>query len=141
MWKIGFRKKCKNACIAVWRTLPKLGKSAEVLYEAVLGRGQALKDLMELQYGSGWLHSELPDPKESISRMFNGMIFITLEKEAIHLWFLKGKREIQYERKRIDEIGLVVKKASKEIRYAFKCENRSLDEPGEHQRSVFLAPS
>jgi len=84
----------------------KAWKSAEVLYEAVLGRGQALKDLMELQYGSGWLHSELPDPKESISRVISGMttpiLFIALEKEAIHLWFLKGRREIQYERKRID---------------------------------------
>lgn len=141
MWKIYFRKKCKNAYTAVWRTLLKLGKPAEALYEAELGRGQALKELMELQYGSGWLHSELPDPKETISRMVNGMstpiLFIALEKEVIHLWLLKGKGKIQYEKKNIDEIALVVKKASKEIRYAFKCENRSLDEPGEHQRSLY----
>lgn len=119
----------------------KLEKPEEALYEAELGRGQALKELMELQYGSGWLHSELPDPKETISRIISGMttpiLFISLEKEVIHLWFLKGKGEILYKRKRIDEIATVVKKASKEIRYAFKCENRSLDEPGEHQRNIY----
>lgn len=72
-----------------------------------------------------------------ISDMTTPILFISLEKEAIHLWFLKGKGEVLYKRKRIDEIGTVVKKASKEIRYAFKCENRSLDEPAEHQRNIY----
>ena len=123
--KISFRKKCKNAYTGLCRALLKLGKADEALYEAEKGREQILKKLME--YGTGWLHSESPDPKDKMSRILSGMttptLFATLGKERINLWLLKGK-EIHCEKRRTDKIPSLMKKASKEIRYVFKCDNR-----------------
>ena len=117
-WKISLRKKCKNAYTALWRTLVGLGKTDEAFYVAEQGRALALKDLMELRYDVECPHAELSDPKETIPRILSEMstptLFFALESENINLWLLKGK-EIHYEKKKIEDATLLMKRMFKEF--------------------------
>ena len=139
VWKISFRNTCHYSYTALWRTL-KLHKYDEALLVAEKGRGQALKDLMKLQYESELLPAQTFEAEETISDMLSHIskqtVFVALESSTIYLWVICEGRRIHFRQNEVDRENAVTalenlrENAFKEIRGAaqVRCENRSLED-------------
>ena len=140
VWKISFRNACHYSYTALWRVLLRLQRSEEALCVAEQGRGQALTDLMKLQYGSELLGIQTFENEETISDMLSHIythtVFVALASDTIHLWNVRKGKDIQFRQKKVEREDAVTfleclrQNAFKEIRGAgqVRCENRSLDE-------------
>ena len=100
VWKVNFRDKHQAAYTALWTTLVKLSKTDEALSAAEQGRGQALTDLMELQYGLKLSPSESFDLKKIMSSTLldvsTQIVFVALEDKKTNLWVLSQENGIQF---------------------------------------------
>ena len=98
--KVNFRDYHQAAYTALWTTLVKLSKTDEALSAAEQGRGQALTDLMELQYGIKLPPSGSFDLKEIISSrvvdVSTQIVYVALEDKKINLWVLSQGNEVQF---------------------------------------------
>ena len=100
VWKVNFRDQHQHAYTALWTTLVKLSKTDEALSAAEQGRGQALTDLMELQYGLKLPSSESFDFKEIMSSIVldvsTQIVFVALEDKKTNLWVLSQGHGVQF---------------------------------------------
>ena len=165
-WKINLRNLYKEPYTALWNVLLEQNKTDEALLTAERGRGQALMDLMERQYGLNLAH---PQPGVQIGRataivnylskqmgrvseisryISSPTVFLTVGTEAINFWVLKTGEEPSYVQKKIDqkyfnEDAMHSLKSLNEDAYSkigvldgVKCDNRSLDEPTEERMAA-----
>ena len=100
VWKVNFRDEHQSAYTALWTTLVKLSKTDEALSAAEQGRGQALKDIMDIQYGLKLPLSESFDLKEIMSSIVldvsTQIVFVALECEKTNLWVFSQGRGVQF---------------------------------------------
>ena len=100
LWKINFRDQHQTAYTALWTALVKLSKTDEALSAAERGRGQALTDLMELQYGLKLPPSEAFDLKEIMSStvldVSTQIVFVALDDKTTNLWVLSKGNGVQF---------------------------------------------
>ena len=138
--KISLRDNYQMVYSSLWRLLLRQGKVMEALFSAELGRAQALKDLMELNYalqtndaGSG---TENRTIYELLSCLPPNTIFIAIEDEEIIFWVCGNGKNIELRRKQISSrdgiitfLQSVMQIAGQEIgaRAHVKCEDRSFD--------------
>lgn len=137
VWKISFRNKCHYTYTALWRTLLKLQKYDAALCVAEQGRGQALKDLMKLQYESELQAAQTFEAEEisdMLSHISKQTVFVALESCTIYLWVICKGGRVHLRQKEVDKEDAVAtlkslrENALKEIRGSgpVRCENRSL---------------
>ena len=134
-WKISFRDKL-NTYSYLWISQLRQRKTKEALLTAERGRAQALKDLMESQYGA---KSTPTAPKEQIERITNisslissPMTFVAEAFESVIIWLLQRDQEWQLVSKKLSyTLEKMTKKAYEQIRATklARCEDRSLDDP------------
>ena len=99
-WKVNFRDDHQGAYTALLATLLKLSKTDEALSAAEQGRGQALTDLMALQYGIKLPPSGPFDLNEIISSrvvdVSTQIVFVALEDKKTNLWVLSQRNGAQF---------------------------------------------
>ena len=100
LWKVNFRDKHQAAYTALWTALVRLSTTDEALSAAERGRGQALTDLMELQYGLKLAPSESFDLKQIMSSIVRDVstqiVFVALEDKKTNLWVLSQRNGVQF---------------------------------------------
>ena len=136
-WKISFRHLHRDAYTGLWRILLRNGETGEALCAAEQGRAQALKDILEREYGVDSLSSASNEPKETISYMLNNLstsiVFLALDMGVLmSFWVLRKGKEIASGLLVIKhgDATLLLENTLKEIGAGVrvKCENRSMDE-------------
>ena len=143
-WKISYRDTYNNVYNSLWRLHLSQGEAHDALRVAEDGRAQALKDLMEENYGCEELysraHSSVKSSGSSLRSIPSTTVFIALNKQEIIFWVMGEDKEVTLRRRNVgdyvseecartflstlnhtalDEIG---------VRASIKIENRSLDE-------------
>ena len=144
-WKISFHDLHRDAYTGLQRILLRNGKSNEALCAAEQGRAQALKDILERQYGVDPLSSASNEPKKTISYMLNDLstpiVFLALDMGVlISFWVLRKGKEITSKLLKIElgDATLLLENTLKEIGAGVrvKCENRSMDEISNERAST-----
>ena len=142
-WKINLRHVNQDSYTALWRILLKLGRSVDALAAAEKGRAQALRDLMETQYG---IHTPdiRPDVEEgeAMHDIFCGVqcstIFPAVNETlgVINFWIIQNDRDVCTRSKRVGLPGDISNSIQNLIQNTFtdigvrgpvNCEDRSLD--------------
>ena len=143
-WKISYRDTYNDVHNSLWRLHLSQGEVNDALRVAEDGRAQALKDLMEENYGCqelySWAHSSVRSSGPSLGSVRSTTVFIALNKQDIIFWVIGKDKEVTLRRRNLgdyvseedartflstlnhtalDEIG---------VRAGVKIENRSLDE-------------
>ena len=162
-WKINLRNLYKEPYTALWNVMLKQNKTNEALLTAERGRGQALMDLMERQYGLNLAHpgpgvqigtatailnyisKQMGTMSDILRHISSPTVFLAVGTDAINFWVLKTGEEPIYVQKKIDEKyfredAVHSLKSLNEDAYSkigvldgVKCDNRSLDEPTEER--------
>ena len=144
-WKISLRDCYKDRCTSLWLILLKQDKILEALLTAERGRGPALMDLMESQYG---IQLSEPGSEEKMERtshilsyISSQTIFLAVSTNEINFWVLQKGEEPRFVNKKIDEkyfvenaitslVSLNENAYSKiGVLKSVKCEDRSMDDP------------
>ena len=146
-WKISYRDTYNSVYKNLWRLHLSQGEVNDALRVAEDGRAQALKDLMEENYGCQDVYSQSHSSGKSSGSSFRSIpsttVFIALYKQEIIFWVIRKDEEVTLRRREVrdyvseedvrtflstlhhttlDEIG---------VRAGVKIENRSLDESRE----------
>ncbi|KAL9965037.1 hypothetical protein ACROYT_G028763 [Oculina patagonica] len=142
-WKISFRNLYQTVYKSLWQLLLKQDKVVEALFAAEQGRAQALKDLMEFNYGFETADFELYSPETSTYDSFNFLpsntVFIAINEREIVFWVIQNGKDVELRRNKfsgnispdlIKFFQSLTEMASEQIgvRSGIKCEDRSLDE-------------
>ena len=139
LWKINFRDQHQTAYTALWTALVKLSKTDEALSAAERGRGQALTDLMELQYGLKLPPSEAFDLKEIMSStVLDGstqIVFVALDDKTTNLWVLSKGNCVQFKQTDMGGLDFLEEVTTNAFKYnlgrCVRIENRKLRKPAE----------
>ena len=145
-WKISLRDLHQKSYTALFRILLKLDRSDEALCAAEKGRAQALKDLMESQYGIQTLDTTSIPEDESIKDLLSTFRFNTVfpafdnHKGVINFWVIQNGKNICRRVKETDGLSMqndvtnfvqdLIEStfASIGVRAEVKCEDSSLNE-------------
>ena len=104
-WKISVRDYHDNIYTALWKVQLELDKTAEALFTAERGRGQALMDLMESQYGLQIPQMESTKQMETIADFSNHAlcqtIFVAVDKDTVNFWVLIRGKQFEFVQKKI----------------------------------------
>ena len=155
-WKISYRDTYNNIYNRLWCLHLNQGEVNDALRVAEDGRAQALKDLMEENYGCqdvySCSHSSEKSTGSSIRSIHSTTVFIALNRQEIIFWVIRKDEEVTLRRREVrdyvseedlrtflstlhhttlDEIG---------VRAGVKIENRSLDESREVGCTTDRAP-
>ena len=155
-WKISYRDTYNSVYKNLWRLHLNQGEVNDALHVAEDGRAQALKDLMEENYGCqylySWFHSSEKSTGCSLRSIHSTTVFIALNRQEIIFWVIRKDEEVTLRRREVrdyvseedvrtflstlhhttlDEIG---------VRAGVKIENRSLDESREVGCTTDRAP-
>ena len=155
-WKISYRDTYNTVYNSLWRLHLSRGEINDALRVAEDGRAQALKDLMEENYGCqdvySWSHSSEKSTGSSLRSIHSTTVFIALNRQEIIFWVIRKDEEVTLRRREVrdyvseedvrtflstlhhttlDEIG---------VRAGVKIENRSLDESREVGCTTDRAP-
>ena len=146
-WKISIRSHYEGPYTALLMVLLQQNKITEALFTAEKGRGQALMDLMETQYGLKTPYAgsskEIQSMSDILSYISSPTIFLALDKTTINVWIL-GK-EFHFMRNHVSKryamenafaslISLNKHLYSKiGVLKSVKSEDRSLDEPTDEE--------
>ena len=145
-WKISLRHMYQDAYTKLWLLLLKQEKISEALFAAEQGRAQALKDLMELNYGLLTSSVEVSSLEEIIHGTFSccPSVFTAVHGGEITFWVVKKGNDVNLKKKKITEDGgspdgvaAYLQSLIQNVRDAIgvragvKCEDRSLEELGE----------
>ena len=144
-WKISLRDNYKDRCTSLWLLLLKQDKIPEALATAEKGRGPALMDLMESQYG---VKLAQHGPGEGMEKAFDILryissqtVFLAVSTNEINYWVLNKGEEPRFFNKKVDEkffhenattsLEYLNKNAYSKIGVlkSVKCEDLSFDEP------------
>ncbi|XP_068706800.1 tetratricopeptide repeat protein 28-like [Montipora foliosa] len=134
-WKISFRHLFHKAYVALWRVLLKNKEIGEALYAAEKGRAQALRDVLNEQYGIGsQLFSEV-FAKETLSSALEFLpsqtAFVALDGNKISCWMLRKGSNILFCQKEMSqgtpELLMTTILKGVGVGDGVRCEDRSLD--------------
>ena len=140
-WKISLRHMYQNVFIKLWLLLLKQEKIPEALFAAEQGRAQALKDLMELNYGLPTSSVEFRSLEEIIHDTSSCIpsVFTAVNRDEITFWVVLSGKDVNLRKSKInDDSSLNDIAASLEsllqavrkaigVRAGVACENRSLE--------------
>ena len=154
-WKISYRDTYNNVYNSLWRLHLSQGEFNDALRVAEDGRAQALKDLMEENYGCqevySWSHSSEVSTGPSPRSIPSTTVFIALNEQEIIFWVIRKDEEVTLRRR---EVGDVLEEDVRtflstlhrtkldeiDLPSGVKIENRSLDESREAGRTTERAP-
>ena len=148
-WKISLRNYHKDAYTALWKVLLQQRKINEALLTAERGRGRALMDLMESQYGLR-PHQSVSSQESKNIEGINGFlgevssqtVFLAVGQHAINFWVFNKGKDPHFVQKEIDRrylkenVNSSLVSLNKDahsrtgVRESVECEDRSLDELG-----------
>ena len=140
-WKIGLRHRFQTVYTKLWAVLLKLGKIPEALLSAERGRSQALKDLIEFNYGVTQTSLEFCSVIDIIHDTFSRLplIFIAVQNDEIDFWVVKNGKDINLRRKKfsydisLNDVAEYIESLMQTVREAIgvrsgvRCEDRSLE--------------
>ena len=141
-WKISLRHQYQSLYNGLWSALLRQGKVVEALGAAEQGRGQALKDLMEFNYGLKTPHDDSCLLEETFDGKFHrfpsNTVFVALNEQSVFSWVIKNEMEVQLRRNEISDnqsgdtntfLQSLRESAFAKIgvRAGVKCEDRSLN--------------
>ena len=137
-WKISVRNYHDNIYTALWKVQLELDKTAEALFTAERGRGQALMDLMESQYGLQISQTESGKQMENIIDVLNHTssqtVFVAVDSNAVNFWILNRGKQFNFVQKKFaSDLKGLVEEAYQNIgvKKPVKCDDRSLDDSTE----------
>ena len=154
-WKISYRDTYNNVYNSLWRLHLSQGEFNDALRVAEDGRAQALKDLMEENYGCqevySWSHSSEVSTGPSPRSIPSTTVFIALNEQEIIFWVIRKNEEVTLRRR---EVGHVLEEDVRtflstlhrtklneiDLPSGVKIENRSLDESRQAGRTTERAP-
>ena len=133
--KISFRDSYRMSYTALWRTLLKNGEIEEALYAAEKGRAQALRDILQDQYGIDSQSFSALAPNQTLiaalERLPSQAVFVALDENKITFWVLRKDSKISFRQNEIanGSADLLMETILKGIGVGdgVRCENRSLD--------------
>ena len=125
----------------LWNVQLQLNKTVEALSTAERGRGQALMDLMEMQYGLKVPQTESGEQMEKntyVSQYISSqVVFVAVDSDAVlNFWVLDKESQVKFVRKKTatDLKGLVEAAYQKiGVKNPVKCDDRSLEESSEER--------
>ena len=142
-WKVSYRNMHDTAYTNLWRLLLKQGKIIEALFCAEQGRAQALKDLMEENYGMKTTSAESGEGNvptcDILSCLPSNIVFIGIDREEVVFWVRKEGENVELRRGQISDgswknnvetyLQFIVENACLQlgVRADVKCEDRSLE--------------
>ena len=143
-WKISLRHRFQTVYTRLWALLLKLGKIPEALLSAELGRSQALKDLIEFNYGLTQTSFEFCSVIDIIPGTFSRLplVFIAVEGSEITFWIVKNGKDVKLRTKKfsydisLNDVAEYLQSLMQTVREAIgvrsgvKCEDRSLEKLG-----------
>ena len=138
-WKINFQDKNVPKC-NLWCHLLLQGKTTEALFTVERGRAQALRDLMESNYGVKLAQSSSEDLIERISRFSShtssSTVFLAEHYRTLNFWVLLKGQQCQFVQKEINQTLTSLKNETyKQIGVrGFRCEERFLDDPLDEEK-------
>ena len=138
-WKINFQDKNVPKC-NLWCHLLLQGKTTEALFTVERGRAQALRDLMESNYGVKLAQSSSEDLIERISRFSShtssSTVFLAEHYRTLNFWVLLKGQQCQFVPKEINQTLTSLKNETyKQIGVrGFRCEERFLDDPLDEEK-------
>ena len=144
-WKISFRDAHTEAYNRLWRVLFEQGEVVEALLAVEEGRAQALRDLMELKYGS----EEENDPSHfadkssclMLSCPSSNIVFTAASDKGIVSWVIQNGKDIKSRGIKINkfisnkEVTVLIESLNQSAlnelgtRTGVICEDRSFDKP------------
>ena len=155
-WKISYRDTYNNVYNSLWRLHLSQGEVNDALRVAEDGRAQALKDLMEENYGYQELYSRSHSSLKSTGSFLRSIplttVFIALNKQEIIFWVIRQDKEVTLKIREVGDyvseedartfLSILNRTALDEIgvRADVKVENRSLDESNEARCTTERAP-
>ena len=154
-WKISYRDTYDNVYNNLWCLHLSQGEFNNALRVAEDGRAQALKDLMEENYGCheeySWSHSSGKSTGSSFRFIPSTTVFIALNKQEIIFWVIRKDEELVLRRREVGDaseedlrtfLSTLHRTALDEIDVpaSVKIENRSLDQSREVECMTERAP-
>ena len=144
-WKISLRHRFQTVYTKLWALLLKLGKIPEALLSAERGRSQALKDLIEFNYGLTQTSFEFCSVIDIVPGTFSRLplVFIAVEGNEITFWIVKNGKDVKLRTKKfsydisLSDVAEYLQSLMQTVREAIgvrsgvKCEDRSLERLGE----------
>ena len=142
-WKISYRDTYNSVYNNLWRLHLSQGEVNDALRVAEDGRAQALKDLMEENYGCQDVYSQSHSSGKSSGSSFRSIpsttVFIALDKQEIIFWVIRKDEEVTLRRRKVGDISEEDVRAFLKtlhstaldeigVRAGVKIENRSLDQ-------------
>ncbi|CAH3164547.1 unnamed protein product [Pocillopora meandrina] len=141
-WKISYRDTYNNVYTSLWLLHLSQGQVDEALRVVEDGRAQALKDLMEENYGCRevYSHFSVKSTGSSLKSIPLTTVFIALNRQEIIFWVIRKDEEITLRRREVGDyvsegdvrtfLSTLNRTALHEIGVSagVKIENRSLDE-------------
>ena len=134
-WKVSLRDHYNGVYTALFNVQLQQNKTDEALLTAEKGRGQALVDLMESQYGLKSTQAASDEQMRTISDISSYVssqtVFLAVSKNAVNFWVLRRTNEVLFMQKEIKrDLKSLVHEAYQGIGVGRKirCENRSLDD-------------
>ena len=148
-WKISLRHRFQTIYTKLWVVLLKLGKMTEALLSAEQGRSQALKDLIEFNYGLTQTSFEFCSVIDIIPDTFSRLplVFIAVQRNEITFWIVKNGKDVKLRTKKfsydmsLSDVAEYLQSLMQTVREAIgvrsevKCEDRSLEKLGETNAS------
>ncbi|CAH3162763.1 unnamed protein product, partial [Pocillopora meandrina] len=108
-WKISYRDTYNSVYNNLWRLHLRQGEVRDALRVAEGGRAQALKDLMEENYGCQELYSQSHSSGKSSGSSFRSIlattVFIALDKQEIIFWVIRKDEEVTLRRRKVGDIS------------------------------------
>ena len=138
-WKITFHDS-HEVYSSLWCHLLVQGKTTEALFRVERGRAQALRDLMESNYGVKSAQTSSKDLIERISRISShnssSTIFLAESDKTLNFWVLLKGQQCQFVGKEINQTLTSLRKQTyKQIGVrGFRCEERFLDDPLDEEK-------
>ena len=146
-WKISYRDTYNSVYNNLWRLHLSQGEVRDALRVAEGGRAQALKDLMEENYGCQEVYSQSHSSGKSSGSSFRSIpsttVFIALYKQEIIFWVIRKDEEVTLRRREVrdyvseEDVRTFLSTLHHttldeiDVRAGVKIENRSLDESRE----------
>ena len=139
--QISLRDRYDKWYTTLWNVQLQLNKTVEALSTAERGRGQALMDLMEMQYGFKVPQKESGEQMEKntyVSQYISSqVVFVAVDSDAVlNFWVLDKESQVKFVRKKTatDLKGLVEAAYQKiGVKNPVKCDDRSLEESSEER--------
>ena len=104
-WKISLRHMYQQVYTRLWLLLLTQNKVREALFAAEQGRAQALKDLMEINYGLKPSSIEYRSLKEITCETFHYLpsVFTAVHGDEITFWVLQNGKDVYLRKKKIED--------------------------------------